>query len=98
MADEDRWPLVDMVAELADQLREAQRRAGPADAPGALLLKECTVQLAMSWDKKAEGGVQFWVVKLGGSISKTNTETITLVLEPAAAGAGAGAGSEITPV
>jgi hypothetical protein len=83
MADVDRWPLVDMVAALSDQLREAQRRAGPGDSRDALLLKECTVQLGMSWDKKGEGGVQFWVVKLGGSVSRSDTETITLVLEPA---------------
>jgi hypothetical protein len=98
MADEQRWPLVDMVAALSDQLREAQRRAGPGDSPDALHLKECTVQLGMSWDKKAEGGVQFWVVKLGGGVSRSDTETITLVLEPAAGSVGAGTGSGSTPV
>jgi hypothetical protein len=82
MADEQRWPLVEMVSALSDQLREAQRRAGPGQGPDALRLKECTVQLGMSWDAKAEGGVQFWVVKLGGGVSKGETETITLVLSP----------------
>jgi Trypsin-co-occurring domain 2 len=89
MADEERWPLVDMVSALSDQLREAQRRAGPPDGPGALLLKECTVQLGMSWDKKADGGVQFWVVKLGGGLNKSETETITVVLEPGGGSAAA---------
>ena len=86
-ADEERWPLVDMVAALSDQLREAQERAGRGDRQDALVLKECTVQLGMSWDVKGEGGVQFWVVKLGGSVNKGNTETITLVLQPAASAA-----------
>ena len=80
---EERWPLVDMVTQLTKQLREAQRRAGDGDTTEALVLKNCTVQLGISWDAKADGGIQFWVLKLGGGVSRTETETITVVLGPA---------------
>jgi Trypsin-co-occurring domain 2 len=80
--DGERWPLVEMISQLTEQLREAQRRAGEGDGPEALVLKNCTVQLGITWDAKADGGIQFWVVKLGGGVSRTEAETITIVLGP----------------
>jgi hypothetical protein len=47
-----------------------------------LKLKECTIELGLSWDKKGEAGVEFYVFKLGGGIDKTNTETLSVTLEP----------------
>ena len=47
-----------------------------------LKLKDCSVELGVSWDRKADGGIQFWVIKLGGGVDKTNTQTIRVTLEP----------------
>ena len=81
--DEQRYPLADLIHELGAQLREAQRRASADGLPGILRLRECTVEMGVTWTKTGSGGIEFWVVKLGGDVSKENTQTITLTLEPA---------------
>ena len=37
-------------------------------------------------DKKADGGIDFWVIKLGGGVDKTNTQTVSVTLEPTGPG------------
>lgn len=83
MSENEKFPLVDLITALGDQLREAQRRAKDDDQPDLLKLKECSVELAVEWEKKAEGGLEFWVVKLGGGLTTTNTQTLSVTLEPA---------------
>jgi hypothetical protein len=80
---DDRYPLADMITSLGAEVREAQRRHRDAGETDLLKLKECSIELGVSWDKKADGGIQFWIIKLGGGVDKTNTQTITVTLEPA---------------
>jgi hypothetical protein len=79
----DQYPLADMITALGMQLREAQQRHGASGESDLLKLKECTIELGVSWDKKADGGIDFWVIKLGGGVDKTNTQTVSVTLEPA---------------
>jgi hypothetical protein len=83
MADGEEFPLVDIIESLSDQLRVAVDRASMSDKARLLSLKGCTVELALTWEKKGSGGVDFKVVKLGGGITRTNVQTITLQLSAA---------------
>jgi hypothetical protein len=82
MAEGEAYPLADLIKALGTQLREAQRRHQASQEPGLLRLKECTVELGLSWEKKGEAGVEFWIIKLGGGITKQNTQTLSVTLEP----------------
>jgi hypothetical protein len=82
MTDDKRFPLADLLTSLAEELRDAQRRAREDEEPDMLKLKECTVELGISWDKRGEAGIEFYVFKLGGGLDKTNTETLSVTLEP----------------
>lgn len=83
MADRSRtFPLADLITTLGAELREAQRRASEDDEPNILKLKECSVELGLTWEKKAEGGIDIKVFKLGGGIGKQDTETVTITLQP----------------
>ncbi len=79
---EERFPLADLIGALGRELREAQRRAALDDTLDLLRLRECTVEMGVTWEKTAEGGVDFWVVKLGGGVTKENIQTMTVSLEP----------------
>jgi len=83
---EDRFPLADLIGALGRELREAQRRATSDGEPEVLRLKDCTVEMGVTWEKTAEGGVDFWVVKLGAGATKENTQTMTVSLEPVGGG------------
>jgi Trypsin-co-occurring domain 2 len=74
--------LVDLITALGDQIREAQKRALAKSDKPLLKLKDCSIQLGLTWDKKANGELNVWVLKLGGEVTKENTETITINLEP----------------
>ena len=50
--------------------------------PSILALTECTVELALTWETNAQGGVDFKVLKLAGERSRTEMQTITLVMKP----------------
>jgi len=80
--DHERFPLTDLIAALGRDLREAQQRAQDDDRPDLLKLKECSIELGVTWEKKGDAGVEFWVVKLGGGVSKQTTQTLTVTLEP----------------
>jgi hypothetical protein len=79
--DGTKFPLADLIEQLGDEIREAQRRA-QAKTPHLLKLKECTAELGVEWDFDGSGGVEFWVVKLGGEVTKQNTHTVSVTLEP----------------
>jgi hypothetical protein len=82
MAEKAKFPLVKLIRALGDQLREAQRQAAEDDQPDLLRLKECTVELGIEWEKTGEGGLEFWVVKLGAGVTKTDTQTLSVTMEP----------------
>jgi hypothetical protein len=74
--------LRDVLEQLGDELREAQAAALNDDKPDLMKVKDCTVELGLTWEAKGDAGVEFWVFKLGGEVSRGNTQTITLTLEP----------------
>jgi hypothetical protein len=83
MGDKEReYPLADLIKALGMELREAQRRAKSDDQGDLLKLKECSVELGVTWEKNAEGGIDIKVFKLGGGIGKQDTETLSVTLEP----------------
>jgi hypothetical protein len=79
---ERRYPLADLMAVLAAELREARDRAVGDKLDDVVKVKECQVELGFSWERKGEGGIEFFVFKLGGGIGKADTQTLTVTLEP----------------
>jgi hypothetical protein len=82
MADNEQFPLADLIRSLGNEIREAEERARADGQADLLELKECEVEVAVQFEKKGDAGVEFWVVKLGGELTKANTQTIKLTLAP----------------
>jgi hypothetical protein len=83
MADPEKtFPLADLIDAIGAELRESQRRARTDDQPDLLKLRECTVELGITWEKKGDAGFDVQVFKLGGGVSKQDIETISVTLEP----------------
>lgn len=78
---ETRFPLADLLSALSDELAAAAERAESRERD-QLRLKECSVELGIAIEKKGSGGIQFWVVELGGESTKANTQTLRVTLEP----------------
>jgi hypothetical protein len=87
MAEADKLPLVEIIQALSRELREAERIArekiatASNDAP-VLQLRDCSIELGITWELEADAGVSFYVFKLGGHANKSNTQTITLNMVP----------------
>lgn len=81
--DPQTFRLADLLANLSEELREAQQRAVDDRKEGVFRLKGCTVELGVTWERNAEGAVDFWVGKPGGGASRSETESIIISLEPA---------------
>jgi hypothetical protein len=71
-----------VITALGDELRRAHDAAARDPAPDLLKLKDCSIELGITWARKGGGGLEFWVIKLDGEVSKENTQTITVNLEP----------------
>ena len=74
--------LRDVLEQLGDEIREAQAVAVKDGKPEVIRLRDCSVELGLTWEAKGTAGVEFWVFKLGGEQSRSNTQTITLNLDP----------------
>jgi len=74
--------LKDVLVQLGEEIREAAASAARDGKHDLMKIKDCTVELGLTWEAKGDAGVEFWVVKLGGSVTRTSTQTITLTLEP----------------
>ncbi len=82
--DENRkYEIADVIGQLGDEIREAMRRHQARGETDLLDLKECSIELGLTWDKKGSGEIDFKIFKLGGEVDKSNTETITITLQPA---------------
>ena len=71
-----------LLEQLADELRAAKNAAKRDGKEDILQVKECSLELGMTWEVTANAGVKFWVFEIGGDASKSNTQTITIALEP----------------
>jgi Trypsin-co-occurring domain 2 len=85
------FPLVELIRALGNELRQAERLVEQDDEASVLALKDCSIELGVSWQRAASGEVSFYVFKLGGGVDRTNTQTITVNLEPARKGMRVGA-------
>jgi NTP-dependent ternary system trypsin peptidase co-occuring protein len=74
--------LRDILEQLGDELREAEAATLKAKKPAVIKVKECSVELGLTWEAKGDGGVEFWVFKLGAEVSRSESQTITVTLEP----------------
>jgi hypothetical protein len=81
MVKDDVLPLAELIRALSKELREAERTASRDDP--ILQLKDCSIELGITWERSAEGGLTFYVFKLGGQANKGNSQTITVNLQPA---------------
>jgi hypothetical protein len=73
-------PLADLVAALRQELTIATTRAQGQDIRFTVGDIELELNVGVSRDKSAEGGVQFWVFTLGGKADRTDTTTHTIHL------------------
>lgn len=76
------FPLADALQRLGEELRRAMELAAQDGKPDLFTLKDATLELGLTWETTAEGGIEWGVVKLGGSVTRTNAHTITLNLTP----------------
>ena len=80
--DSSKSRLSDVVADLAEELRRAHLKTSADNKGDIFKLSGCTIELGVSWAKKAEGGVDFWVVRLGAGAARAESESIILTFEP----------------
>lgn len=73
--------LRDVLEQLGDEIREAQAAALKDGKPDVIRVRDCSIELGLTWEAKGTAGVEFWVFKLGGEQSRSNTQTITLNLD-----------------
>lgn len=86
ITDQETFRLADLLANLSDELREAQQRAANGKKEDVFRLKGCTVELGVTWERNSEGAVEFSVVRLGEDASRFETESIIISLEPVSQG------------
>jgi hypothetical protein len=75
-------PLSTMLEQLADELRAVQLRGRGDDKQDIVRVKECTLEVGLTWELEGTAGVKFLVFELGGSYTKANSQTLTVTLEP----------------
>ncbi|HEY3959235.1 MAG TPA: trypco2 family protein [Solirubrobacteraceae bacterium] len=75
------------LATLLERLKRELTQAATHDrASGGtqLKVKECTVELGLTWTLEGDGDVKFWVLDFTGKATRENAQTIKVTLEPAA--------------
>jgi hypothetical protein len=82
----DEFPLADLLSELSKNLREANRRAVVDAKRGKqplVRVEAAEVELGVTWERTATGGIDIKVVKLGGDVGRSDIQTLTVRLVPA---------------
>lgn len=82
----DEFPLADLLSELSKNLREANRRAVVDAKRGKqplVRVESAEVELGVTWERSATGGIDIKVVKLGGDIGRSDIQTLTVRIVPA---------------
>ena len=77
-----RLPLAEVIAELRRELEKSIDQAAEKQLRFEVGVIE--VELTVEVEAKADGGVRFWVVSIGGSAAQTRTHTIKIPLKPVA--------------
>ena len=81
-------PLAEMIQTLRRELETARQRTKGEEIVFQMEKVELELEVALTRTKKAEGGVEFWVVKAGGEIEKSGatTHTFKITLTPMGVG------------
>jgi hypothetical protein len=78
----ERQPALSALLErLEEELRLAIEHEKATGAEPLLPVKECTVELGITWTVEADGKIRFWVLDFTGKATRENAQTITLKLE-----------------
>ena len=70
-------PLSDLIDSVTNELQKAKAKAEKR-AEATMLFDECEFEFGIEAEKSADGGVNVWVIELGGGIKKTETNTIRI--------------------
>ena len=70
---------------IADEFRGLAAGAANDGKKDVLLASTCTLELGISWMQKAEGSLSFWVLEIGGEVSREQAQKVTveMTLQPA---------------
>lgn len=71
----NRIELADLIDYVAQQLTEADQRAGGRSGR-IMSFTECELELAVSVEREAGAGIKVWLLELGGSQTKANSHVI----------------------
>ncbi|MGX6998847.1 trypco2 family protein [Caballeronia sp. KNU42] len=74
---EERIPLADMLEAVNKQIRAAGVRA-EHNKDAVMKFAECEFEFAIEAEKKGEAGIEVYVAKLGGSLTRTETNTVKI--------------------
>lgn len=73
-------PLGELILEITKQLRAAEYKepeGNPDDRP-VMQFESCEIELAISAEREASGGIQVWALRLGGGVKKSEVNTIKI--------------------
>jgi hypothetical protein len=70
-------PLSEVLEHVAGELVEADRKAR-ARGFEVMQFGECEIEFAIETEKSGSGGVQVWVLELGGEIKRSEVNTIRI--------------------
>ena len=69
--------LSELIQHVADELR-AVNAPPDSDVAPVMQFTEAEIEMGISIEKKAEGGLKVWVLELGGGRTKADTTTINV--------------------
>lgn len=75
-----KFALAEVIGDLRKELSDAVTQA--AGESIRFQAGEIEVELSVEVEVKAGGGIQFWVVNIGGSAGRTRSHTIKIPLKP----------------
>ena len=71
-----------MLRQLNAELQATVAAEHSAGQKPLLKVKECTVELGITWTIEGDAEVKFWVLDFTGKATRENAQTITVTLEP----------------
>jgi hypothetical protein len=76
----NRFPLSDLIDVVTNELRIASSNAA-AQGSQIMQFAECELEMAIDVEKNGSGGINVWVVQLGGGAKKTDSNTIRVTFK-----------------
>lgn len=79
---EPQMRLSNMLLQLNRELQATMAAEQSAGDKPLLKVKECTVELGITWTIEGDADVKFWVLDFTGKATRENAQTITVTLDP----------------